>query len=93
MTFRMLVIAPLLVTVGLLAAPQEAPNAVKNSLPSGGDPAAGATIFTGKGGCANCHQVNGRGGLVGPDLSTAGTRSPDALRQKILDLHIRPARA
>src|SRR5689334_18904456 len=35
-----------------------------------GDAAAGETIFFGKGGCATCHQVDGRGGIVGPDLST-----------------------
>jgi alcohol dehydrogenase (cytochrome c) len=49
-----------------------------------GDEAAGEQIFGGKGGCASCHQVRGRGGVVGPDLSAAGTRPPDALRQKIL---------
>jgi alcohol dehydrogenase (cytochrome c) len=50
-----------------------------------GDAATGESIFGGKGGCANCHQVRGRGGIVGPDLSAAGTRSIDALRQKILN--------
>ena len=50
-----------------------------------GDVAAGETIFDGKGGCVVCHQVNARGGVVGPDLSAIGsTRSPEALRQKIL---------
>jgi PQQ-dependent dehydrogenase (methanol/ethanol family) len=52
---------------------------------SAGDIAAGETIFNGKGGCVVCHQVNARGGVVGPDLSAIGsTRSPDALRRKIL---------
>jgi len=37
-----------------------------------GDPAAGESIFFGKGGCAACHQVNGRGSRVGPDLSSIG---------------------
>src|SRR5689334_18376910 len=32
-----------------------------------GDPAAGERVFFGKGGCAACHQVNGRGSRVGPD--------------------------
>jgi len=51
----------------------------------GGDAVAGDAIFNGKGGCAACHQVNARGGIVGPDLSAAGTRSPEALRQAILN--------
>ena len=50
-----------------------------------GNAAAGEAVFTGKGGCAACHQVNARGGLIGPDLSTAGTRSPDVLRHVILN--------
>ena len=50
-----------------------------------GDAAAGELVFNGKGGCAACHQVNARGGLVGPDLSTAGTRSADQLRHAIVN--------
>src|SRR5438034_9779733 len=46
---------------------------------------AGESLFFGKAGCAGCHEVNGRGGVTGPDLSAAGTRSPEALRAKILD--------
>jgi cytochrome c oxidase cbb3-type subunit 3 len=37
-----------------------------------GDPAKGKKLFTGAGGCATCHMVNGRGGLLGPDLSRVG---------------------
>ncbi len=45
-----------------------------------GDPAAGARLFTGAGECADCHMVNGAGGLHGPDLTAAGDRrSPDEL--------------
>ena len=51
----------------------------------GGNRAAGEASFFGKAGCASCHQVNGRGGVVGPDLSTAGRMSVEALRRKILD--------
>jgi putative heme-binding domain-containing protein len=40
--------------------------------PVTGNPAAGQTVFLGKGGCSTCHMVNGRGGLVGPDLSNIG---------------------
>src|SRR5580704_16552977 len=39
-----------------------------------GDPKAGQAIYEGKGGCAACHIVNGKGGLVGPDLSEIGLR-------------------
>jgi cytochrome c oxidase cbb3-type subunit III len=37
-----------------------------------GDPAKGEKLFTGLGGCAACHMVNGRGGVLGPDLSRVG---------------------
>jgi PQQ-dependent dehydrogenase (methanol/ethanol family) len=52
--------------------------------PVTGDPVAGEILFHGRSGCAACHEVNGRGGAVGPDLSAAGRASPAALRQKIL---------
>jgi PQQ-dependent dehydrogenase (methanol/ethanol family) len=38
-----------------------------------GDLAAGERFFTGKGQCAGCHMVRGRGGIFGPDLSTLGS--------------------
>ena len=34
----------------------------------------GETVFHGKGGCASCHMLNGRGGLTGPDLSNIGAQ-------------------
>lgn len=37
--------------------------------PSPGDVAAGEAIFWGKGDCGSCHMVNGRGSIIGPDLS------------------------
>ena len=49
------------------------------------DATAGEALFFGKAGCAGCHEVNGRGGITGPDLSNAGQTSPDALRTKILN--------
>jgi PQQ-dependent dehydrogenase (methanol/ethanol family) len=58
--------------------------AANEPLPAG-NAAAGEALFFGKAGCAACHQVNGRGGLVGPDLSLAGRTPSAALRQKILD--------
>jgi putative heme-binding domain-containing protein len=39
-----------------------------------GSSAAGQQLFTGKGDCARCHMVNGRGQRVGPDLSSVGDR-------------------
>src|SRR5262245_60198588 len=48
-------------------------------------PQSGEVLFFGKAACASCHEVNGRGGTVGPDLSNAGRLSADALRQKIVD--------
>ena len=50
-----------------------------------GNVANGEALFFAKAGCAGCHEVNGRGGIVGPDLSAAGTRFPEALRAKILN--------
>jgi PQQ-dependent dehydrogenase (methanol/ethanol family) len=52
---------------------------------SGGNPAAGETLFFGEARCAGCHEVNGRGGIAGPDLSAAGLTPEAALRRKILD--------
>ena len=43
--------------------------------PTPGNVAAGEAIFFGKGGCASCHMLRGRGGLTAPDLSNiAGIR-------------------
>ena len=37
-------------------------------------------------GCASCHVVAGEGGTLGPELSSVGSRrSPDYLRQSVLD--------
>jgi PQQ-dependent dehydrogenase (methanol/ethanol family) len=49
-----------------------------------GNLAAGEQLFFGKANCAACHEVNGRGTIVGPDLSTAGRLPAELLRQKIL---------
>jgi PQQ-dependent dehydrogenase (methanol/ethanol family) len=52
--------------------------------PASGDATAGAAVFA-RAQCATCHEIDGVGGIVGPDLSTAARYSADALRQKILD--------
>jgi alcohol dehydrogenase (cytochrome c) len=50
-----------------------------------GDAAAGEVLFGAKAGCATCHEVNGRGGIIGPDLSHAGRLTPAVLRQRIVE--------
>ncbi len=50
-----------------------------------GDPAAGKAVFNGKGGCIDCHQVNGRRHPVGPDLSAAASMPAAQLEAKILN--------
>ncbi len=50
-----------------------------------GNPTEGQKLFFGKARCVGCHEVNGRGGIVGPDLSAAGASSAEALMQKLLD--------
>jgi cytochrome c oxidase cbb3-type subunit 3 len=37
-----------------------------------GDSANGEKVFWGTGGCSTCHMVQGRGGVLGPDLSHVG---------------------
>ena len=37
-----------------------------------GDPVKGEKIFWGTAGCSTCHMVQGRGGVLGPDLSHVG---------------------
>lgn len=51
-----------------------------------GDPVRGAEVFTGSGKCNDCHMVQGRGGFLGPDLSSYGqTHAVEAIRAAILD--------
>ena len=55
-----------------------------------GDAVAGQKLFFGTAGCAGCHEVNGRGGIVGPDLSAAAATPAETLMQKILDPNTSP---
>lgn len=41
-------------------------------VPVAGDASAGRRFFFGKGGCAECHMVQGRGGVIGPELTNLG---------------------
>ena len=51
-----------------------------------GDPAHGQILFSGKGGCASCHRVNGRGPYIASDLSDIGViRTPTSLQRALLD--------
>lgn len=51
-----------------------------------GDVTKGRAVFDGKGECATCHRVNGKGPRVAPDLSDIGTlRTPDAIMRAITD--------
>lgn len=50
-----------------------------------GSATAGEGLFFGKAQCASCHEVNGKGGIVGPDLSAAGRMTAEALHGKILN--------
>jgi len=50
-----------------------------------GDPAAGKAVFEGQGQCLSCHQVNGQGQPVGPDLSAVGNGSAQSLEAEILN--------
>jgi len=42
-------------------------------VPAVGDQARGEALFFGTGRCSTCHMVNGRGGRLGPELSTVGS--------------------
>ncbi|MBI1789149.1 MAG: c-type cytochrome [Acidobacteria bacterium] len=56
--------------------------AVKEHVP--GDRAAGEALFWGKGECGKCHTLGGRGGLLGPDLSSLGAeRRLAAIREAL----------
>jgi mono/diheme cytochrome c family protein len=49
-----------------------------------GDAAAGQALFFGAGNCSSCHEVNGRGGIIGPDLSAEGARPVAAIRSGVM---------
>ncbi len=51
-----------------------------------GDGRRGQAVFEGKGRCATCHRVNGRGPRSAPDLSDVGSlRSAGSLQRSLLD--------
>src|ERR1051326_6532935 len=56
-----------------LAALVHSLNAPAAEGPLPGDAKAGEQFLLGKGQCTSCHMVQGRGAVVGPDLSSVGT--------------------
>jgi alcohol dehydrogenase (cytochrome c) len=56
-----------------------------NATPTRGNRTSGEALFFGRAGCVTCHEVNGRGGIIGPDLSAVARAPADAIRQKILN--------
>ena len=60
-------------------------NAPAANEPLPGDAKAGELFFFGKGQCASCHMVQGRGAAVGPDLSSVGARlTVEDIRESLL---------
>jgi putative heme-binding domain-containing protein len=55
--------------------------------PTPGNVKLGEEIFFGKkGGCSTCHMINGRGGLIGPDLTNiAGTRKVENIKAALTE--------
>src|SRR5215471_16182712 len=78
---KLFLIAIVFITATVFATQQPAVNSV----------AAGEALFFGKAGCSGCHEVNGRGGTAGPDLSAVGTKSADDLLAKIRNPNTRGA--
>jgi PQQ-dependent dehydrogenase (methanol/ethanol family) len=65
--------------------------AAESSVP--GDAGAGRQFFFGKGRCASCHIIQGRGSPIGPDLSDTGREmTVDEIRRALLhpETHITP---
>ncbi len=52
---------------------------------AGGDWERGRQVFAGAGACLSCHQVNGDGGVIGPDLSNLVHRDYASVLKDIVD--------
>jgi hypothetical protein len=78
--------------IGGLAGPRPEDEAGwRSALAQGGDPVAGERVFFHAQGprCFSCHRVDGRGGLIGPDLSTVGR---SLSRDKLIESILRPSK-
>ena len=62
---------------------QEVVDRYTDALASPGDPGRGEAVY--KDQCAKCHQLQGQGFQVGPDLETAGSRTDETIMMDILD--------
>jgi putative heme-binding domain-containing protein len=57
-----------------------------SSTPLPGDPKRGEEVFFGSGQCASCHMLSGKGGFIGPDLTSyAQTHRAEKIKQAIDD--------
>jgi mono/diheme cytochrome c family protein len=70
---RILIASSFVAVVVVLACSMPRPSTLVVHAYSGESKKAGATLFHEKG-CEHCHGANGRGGDLGPDLSTVGKR-------------------
>jgi putative heme-binding domain-containing protein len=71
--------------IGLVAYLRNMRNSTSRASTSG-DAGRGKDIFDGKGGCASCHRVKGKGSRRGPDLTAIGTIRPaDLIQQSLVD--------
>src|ERR1700722_2278645 len=50
-----------------------------------GDPAAGETLFWGKGNCGSCHAIGSRGAKLGPELSSGGRLNVEGEKKARVD--------
>jgi len=49
-------------------------------IPANADPKRGQQLFFGSAQCTSCHEINGRGSLLAPDLSEVGNQTPDRIK-------------
>lgn len=77
------------ITAYLIHMGSSLPSEWKPYLEKKGDPKRGEMLFFdagGKANCSKCHQINGKGGLVGPDLSIVGSsRTSQFILESILN--------